>query len=130
MGKKLIFLLTLTALTVFSAIYVVGGMQAYSRYQQSGLANEEYCGGQSPVHICVRSPQAIFSAYYPSYVAKQSSLFTVLYSSSSPMTLLISVSINKFSQVQTQTVNTTTAMHGAPFVPSLLDQALYNLTQE
>ncbi len=130
MGKKLIFLLTLTALTTFSAIYVVGGMQAYSRYQQSGLANEEYCGGQSPVHICIRSPQAIFSAYYPSYVAKQLSLFTVLYSSSSPMTLLISVSINKFSQVQTQTVNTTTAMQGAPFVPSLLDQALYKLTQE
>jgi hypothetical protein len=130
MGKKMIFLLTLTALTVFSAIYVVGGMQAYSRYQQSSLANEEYCGGQPPVRICVRSPQAIFSAFYPSYVATQSPLFTVLYSSSSPMTLLVSVSINKFSQVQTQTVNTTTAMQSSSFVPSLLNQTLYNLTRE
>ena len=130
MGKKIIFLLTLAAVTVFSALYVVGGTQAYSRYQQSSLANKEYCGGQPPVRICVRSPQAIFSAFYPSYVATQTPLFTVMYSSNSPATLLISVSINKMSQVQTRTVNTTAGMQNASFVPSLLKQALPTLTQE
>jgi len=130
MGKKIIFLLTLAAVTVFSALYVVGGTQAYSRYQQSSLANQEYCGGQPPVRICVRSPQAIFSAFYPSYVATQTPLFTVMYSSNSPATLLISVSVNKMSQVQTRTVNTTAGMQNASFVPSLLKQALPTLTQE
>ncbi len=130
MGKKVIFLLVLVAVTVFSALYVVGGMQTYSRYQQSSLANEEYCGGQSPVRICVRSPQTIFSAFYPSYVATQTPLFIVMYSSSNPKTLLISVAIEKISQVQTQTVNTTTGMQHASFVPSLLKQALPTLTQE
>ncbi len=130
MGKKILFLLTLGAVTVFSVLYIVGGMQIYSRYQQSSLANEEYCGGQSPVRICVRSPQALFSAFYPSYVATHTPLFTVMYSSSSPKTLLISVTINKFSQVQTQTVNTATGMRNASFVPSLLARALPTLTQE
>ncbi len=130
MGKKIIFLLTLAAVTVFSALYVVGGTQAYSRYQQSSLASKEYCGGQPPVRICVRSPQAIFSAFYPSYVATQTPLFTVIYSSNSPETLLISASINKMSQVQTRTVNTTTGMQNASFVPALLKQALPTLTQE
>ena len=130
MGKKILFLLTFAALTAFSVFYVVDGMQAYSRYQQSSMANEEHCGGQSPVRVCVRSPQAVFSAFYSSYVAKQSPLFTVLYSSSSPMTLLVSVSINKFSQVQTQTVNATATMQSIHFIPALQGQALYNLTQE
>ncbi|MBV9712676.1 MAG: hypothetical protein JO011_17370 [Ktedonobacteraceae bacterium] len=130
MGKRILFLLTLAALIAFSVFYVVGGMQAYSRYQQSSLANAEHCGGQFPVHICVRSPQAIFSAFYPSYVATQSPLFTVNYSSGSPMTLLVSVSINKFSQVQTQTVNATTTTQSASFIPSLQNQVLRSLTQE
>ncbi|HEV2654606.1 MAG TPA: hypothetical protein VGT82_06590, partial [Ktedonobacteraceae bacterium] len=130
MGKKIIFLLTLAAVTAFSALYVVGGTQAYSRYQQSSLANQEYCGGQPPVRICVRSPQAIFSAFYSSYVATQAPLFTVMYSSNSPTTLLISVSVNKISQVQTRTVNTTAGMQNASFVPSLLKQALPTLTRE
>ena len=130
MSKKILYLLTLTALTALSTLFVVGGTQTYSRYQQSSLANEEYCGGQSPVRICVRAPQAIFSAYYPSYVATQTSLFTVMYSSSKPKALLISVSVNKFSQVQTQTVNATNGMQNASFVPALQKQALPVLTQE
>ena len=130
MGKKILFLLTLAAVTVFSALYVVGGTQAYSRYQQSSLANKEYCGGQTPVRICVRSPQAIFSAFYPSYVATQTPLFSILYSSSSPETLLISVSISKMSQVQTRTVNATAGMQNVSFVPAPLKQALPGLIQE
>lgn len=130
MGKKILFLLTLAALIVFSFFYVAGGMQAYSRYRQSSLANEEHCGGQSPVRICVRSPQAVFSAFYPSYVATQFPLFTVTYSSGNPMTLLISVSIDKFSQVQTQTVNATKTTQDISFVPSMQDQVLRGLTQE
>jgi hypothetical protein len=130
MGKKILFLLTLAALTTSSVFYVVDGMQAYSRYQQSSLASEEHCGGQAPVRICVRSPLAVFSAFYPSYVAKQSPLFTVLYTSSSPMTLLVSVSINKFSQVQTQTVNATATMQTTSFIPALQNQILGDLTQE
>ncbi len=130
MGKKILFLLSLAALIVFSFFYVTGGMQAYSRYRQSSLANEEHCGGQAPVHICVRSPQAVFSAFYPSYVATQSPLFTVIYTSDSPVTLLVSVSINKFSQIQTQTVNATKTTQNIAFVPSMLSQALLGLTQE
>ncbi len=130
MGKKILFLLALAALIIFSVFYVVGGMQSYARYQQNSLSNEEHCGGQSPVRICVRSPQAVFSAFYPSYVATQFPLFTILYSSNSPMTLLVSVSINKFSQVQTQTVNATTTTRTVSFVPSLQNQVLRGLTQE
>lgn len=130
MGKKILFLLTLVALVVFSFFYVSSGIQAYARYQQSSLANKEHCGGQSPVRICVRSPQAVFSAFYPSYVATQFPLFTVTYSSGSPITLLVSVSINKFSQVQTQTVNATKTTQNVAFVPSMLNQVLHGLTQE
>ena len=130
MGKKILFLLTLAALIVFSFFYVAGGMQAYSRYRQGSLANEEHCGGQAPVRICVRAPQAVFSAFYPSYVATQFPLFTVTYSSSSPMTLLASVSINKFSQVQTQTVNATKTTQHVSFVPSIQNQVLRGLIQE
>ena len=130
MGKKILFLLTLAVLTVFSVFYVSDGMQSYARYQQSSLANEEHCGGQPPVRICVHTPQAIFSAFYPSYVANQASLFTILYNSSNPITLLISVSINKFTQVQTQTVNATKTIQSVSFVPSLQNQVLRGLTRE
>jgi hypothetical protein len=130
MGKKILFLLTLMALVVCAFFYVSGGMQAYARYQQSNLASAEHCGGQAPVHICVRSPQAVFSAFYPSYVATQFPLFTVTYSSGSPMALLISVSINKFSQVQTQTVSATQTTQHTAFVPSIQSQVLRGLTQE
>ncbi len=131
MSKKLIFLLLiLTALTVLSGVYVVGGTQAYSRYQQNNLANQEHCGGQSPVRICVRMPATVFSAFYPSYLAAQSPLFTVDYSSSSPLTLVISVSVTKFSQVQIQTVTATTSRQSTVFLPPFLEQALRKLTIE
>src|SRR5713101_6174582 len=108
MGKKLaILLLTLTILIGLSGWYIVGGIQAYSRYQQSSIASQEHCGGQSPVHICVQSPSEIFSAYYPYDVATQSNLFIIRYSSSRPITLLMSVSIEGFSQVEIHTVNAT-----------------------
>ncbi len=62
MGKKLmILLLTLAVLVGFSGGYVAVGLQAYSRYQQGSLASQEHCGGQPPVHICVRAPSAIFT---------------------------------------------------------------------
>src|SRR5258708_33070591 len=103
--KSVLLFCTLLTLLVFSAIYVVGGMQAFSRFQQNNLANQEHCGGQSPVHICVLSPSAIFSAFYPSYTATQTPLFTITYNSSNPLTLLISVSITDFTQVVTHTVS-------------------------
>src|SRR6266568_1523748 len=131
MGKKLtILLLTLVVLAGLSGGYVVGGLSAYSRYQQSGLANQEHCGGQLPVHICVQAPAAIFSAFYPSYVATQYPLFTIQYSSSSPLALVASVGIAGFSQVQTQTVNATPNMQSVNFTPPLLDQVLRKLTAE
>src|SRR5690349_11464445 len=105
MGKKHIFLLiTFAVLIVASGAYVVGGTQVYSRYQQNALAKEQFCGGQDPVHICLHTPAAIFSAFYPSYIASQLPLFTIDYSSTRPLTLVISASIDHLSQVQTQTV--------------------------
>ncbi|HZO71617.1 MAG TPA: transglutaminase family protein [Ktedonobacteraceae bacterium] len=131
MGKKhVVLLLTLTTLVILSGAYIAGGVQAYSRYQQSSLQKQEYCGGQAPVHICIHAPTAIFSAFYPSYLATQYSLFTVDYSSSSPLTLIISVSIAHFSQVQTQTLNATSASQSSTFIPPLQDQALRYLTTE
>ena len=61
--KLLILLLTLVVLVGISGSYVVGGLQAYARYQQSSFANQQHCGGQPPVHICVRVPAEIFSAF-------------------------------------------------------------------
>src|SRR5579859_726311 len=131
MSKKYIFLLLILAiLTMLSGAYVVGGTQAYSRYQQSNLANQEHCGGEAPVHICVRTPPAIFSAFYPSYLAEQLSLFSVDYSSSSPRTLLISLSIARFSQTQTQTVSAVATSQSSNFIPPLLDQVLQKLTSD
>src|SRR5579883_2569024 len=131
MGKKYLFLfLILMALVGLSGGYIVGGTQAYSRYQQNTLANQEHCGGQQPVHICVQAPQSIFSAFYPSYVAAQYPLFTVSYSSSRPVTLLLSVAIDRVSQVQTRTVNVTGTMQSSTFIPALQGQVLRKLTME
>jgi hypothetical protein len=131
MGKKLvIMLLTLTVLIGFSGWYIVGGIQAYSRYQQSNIANQQHCGGQLPVHICVQAPSTIFGAYYPYYVAAQSDLFSVNFSSSSPVTLVISVSITGFSQVETHTVNATANPQVTSFMPLPLNQALRKLTAD
>ncbi len=131
MGKKLtILLLTLTVLIGLSGWYVIGGIQAYSRYQQSSIANQEHCGGQSPVHICVQAPSTIFSAYYPFYVATHADLFTVRYSSSSPITLVISVSITGFSQAEMHTVNATANVQASGFMPLVINQALRKLTAD
>ena len=129
MGKKAaILLLTMMVLTGLSGWYIVGGMQAYSRYQQSSIASQEHCGGQSPVHICVQSPSEIFSGYYPYYVATQSNLFSIRYSSSSPITLLMSVSIEGFSQAEIHTVNATPDVKSISFRPLAMNQALRQLT--
>lgn len=131
MEKRLtILLLTLVVLVGLSGGYVAGGMQAYSRYQQSNVANQEHCGGQAPVHICVRTPIAIFSAFYPSYVANQYPLFNIEYSSSSTIALVVSVSIVGFSQAETQTVNATTSVQSVKFTPPLLNQVLRKFTAE
>src|ERR1700726_3751100 len=73
--KSVLLFCTLLTLLMLSGAYVVGGMQAFSRFQQNTLANQQHCGGQAPVHICVLSPFAIFSAFYPSYTATQTPLF-------------------------------------------------------
>src|SRR6266566_7059617 len=129
MGKKVtILLLTMMVLIGLSGWYVVVGIQAYSRYQQSSIASQEHCGGQSPVHICVQSPSEVFSSYYPYYVAIQSNLFTIHYSSSSPITLVMSVSIVRFSQAEIHTVSATPNVQTISFRPLAIDQALRQLT--
>lgn len=132
MGKKLVvLLLTLAVLAVLSGGYVVGGLQAYARLQKDSLADSEHCGGQSPVHICVKAPPAVYSAFYPSDVAIQTPLFTVMYSSSTPISLVVSVGVVNFTQSSSQTVNATAAMQSISFVPPLLShQVLRNLTGE
>jgi hypothetical protein len=94
------------------------------------MATQEHCGGQAPVHICVQTPAAIFSAYYPAYTATQAPLFTIDYSSSNPLTLLISASIPDFSQVVTHTVNAESDMQGSSFIPKMQGAALRDLTGE
>ncbi|HXZ03897.1 MAG TPA: hypothetical protein VEH81_03640 [Ktedonobacteraceae bacterium] len=126
--KAAILFLTMMVLVGFSGWYVVGGIQAYSRYQQNSIASLEHCGGQSPVHICVQSPTKIFSAYYPYYVATQSNVFIIRYSSSNPITLLMGVGIAGFSKVETHTVNATPNVQSISFRPLALTQALRQLT--
>ena len=129
MGKKLaILLVTVTALVGISGFYVAGGLQAYSRYQQ-GIA-QEHCGGQSPVHICVQAPSEIFSAYYPFYLETHTTQFTITYTSSSPITLIISVQVVGFTQVETHTVTATSSLQASSFIPPLVDKALRNLTAD
>ena len=128
--KFTILLLTLVVLVGLSGGYVVGGLQAYSRYQQSNFANQEHCGGQLPVHICVRTPASIFSAFYPSYLARQDSPFTIEYSSSSPKALLLSVSIVGLSQLQSQTINATPNVQAVSIIPPLISQDFHKLTFE
>ena len=129
MGKKaVILLLTMMVLVGLSGWYIVGGIQAYSRYQQNSIASQEHCGGQSPVHICVQSPSEIFSSYYPYYVATQSNLFIIHYSSSSPITLVMSVTIVGFSQAEIHTINATPNVQALSFMPLAMNQAFRQLT--
>jgi hypothetical protein len=126
--KAAILLLTMIVLMGLFGWYVVGGIQAYSRYQQSNIAIQEHCGGQSPVHICVQSPLQIFSAYYPYYVATQSNVFVIRYSSSRPITLFMSVSIEGFSQPEMHTVSATSSVQSISFRPLAVSQSLRQLT--
>ena len=90
MRKKLILLLLLLMILLGgSSAYVVEGTEAYTRYQRSHIALQRYCGNQASVHICVRAPSAIFSAFYPFYVNTEYPLFIIEYSSSNPMTLVL-----------------------------------------
>lgn len=132
MRKKLVLLVLILAFLVsLAGGYVVGGLRAYARYQQSSMASQEHCGGQSPVHICVRTPLALFSAYYPSYVATRTDLFSVDYSSDSPLTMLISISIQGFSQPETHTVSASALRQSTRFIPPLLNaQVLRHLTAD
>lgn len=129
MGKKLaILLFTLTGLAVVSGGYIVGGLQAYTRYQQA--VGQEHCGGQKPARICVQAPAEVFSAYYPFDLTTHTNLFTVTYSSSSPLTLIISVGVVGFTQVETHTVTATNNVQSSGFTPALLDQAVRKLTSD
>lgn len=125
MNKKVIYLiLVVVVLAVLSGAYVVGGTQAYSRDQQANIAKQNQCGGQASVHICVLAPKAVFSAYYPSYLATQpqNTLFIVEYSSRTPITLFIHVTIDEFSQTQSKSVNATGDVQREHFLPPLLKQ--------
>jgi hypothetical protein len=132
MRRKLAMLfLILLILVGVAGGYVAGGLRAYASYQQNSLASQENCGGQSPVHICVVTPTALFSAYYPSYVVDHTTLFTVTYSSNRPLTLLISLSIQGLSQVETHTVSASSGSQITSFIPPLLNtQVLLDLTGE
>ena len=128
--KAAILLLMMIVLMGLFGWYVVGGIQAYSRYQQGSIASQEHCGGQSPVHICVQSPVEIFSAYYPYYVATQSNVFVITYNSSRPITLLMNVSIEGFSQSEMHTVTATSNVQSISFRPLAVAQALRQLTDD
>ena len=132
MRKKLVVLvLVLTLLVSLASGYVANGLNAYARYQQNSVASQEHCGGQAPVHICVITPLDTFSAYYPSYLANHTTLFNVDYSSSSPLTLLISVSIQGFSLAETHTVNAIAKAQTTSFIPPLSNsQTLRRWTAE
>jgi hypothetical protein len=129
--KMVVLFLILLVLLGMAGGYVVGGLRAYARYQQNSVASQEHCGGQSPVHICVQTPLNVFSAYYPSYVSNHRTLFTIEYSSSSPLTLLISVNIQGFSEVETHTVSASSRLQTTSFVPPLLNnEVLRELTTD
>ena len=135
MNKKVIILiLVVLVLVVLSGVYVVDGTQAYSRYQQANIAKQRQCNDSASVHICVLVPKAVFSAYYPSYLAAQpqNTLFTVEYSSSTPTALFIHVAIDEFSQTQSKSVNATATVQSENFLPPLLQkgQVLDTLTHD
>ena len=135
MNKKFIYLvIVVVVLAVLSGAYVVGGTQAYSRDQQTNIAKQKHCGDQAGVHICVFVPRAIFTAFYPSYLAAQpqTTLFTVEYSSATPRTLFLHVTVNDFTQAQVKSVAATSTVQSERFLPPLLDQGrvLNALTQD
>lgn len=131
MGKKLaVLFIMVIVLSGLSGFFVVGGLQAYARFKSGLVSETEHCGGQSPVNICVHTPASVFSAFYPSYVATQSHLFSVDYSSATPLTLIINVGIPGSSETLTQTVNANATKQTINFVPPLLPNTLRNLTSD
>ncbi len=135
MNRKFLYLvIVVVVLAVLSGAYVVGGTQAYFRDQQTNIAKQRHCGDQAGVHICVLVPKAIFTAFYPSYLATQpqTTLFAVEYSSVTPMTLFIHVTVNDLTQAQVKNVAATSTIQSEHFLPPLLDQGrvLNALTQD
>ena len=131
MRKKLIVLFSIfTLLTVLSVTYVVVGTQAYTHYQQVTLANQRHCAEQTPVHICINSPLALYSAFYPYYYATNTPVFIVEYSSTTAMTLSVSMAIADVTSTETRSVPATSVVQQLHFTPPLLNGALNALTQE
>ncbi len=133
MRKKFILLFSiLFVLIALSGAYIVEGTQAYMRYQQTVIAGQHYCSDQPPIHICIDAPKAIFSAFYPSYLATHYPLIAVDYSSSSTRTLFISATISSFTGTQTQTVRATSDVQQVYILPPLLanGQVLRTMTSE
>jgi hypothetical protein len=128
--KYVVLLLVLAVLIALSGAYVITGSQVYSRYQQAVLANQKHCGGQAPVHICVHTPDNIFSAFYPFYQSAEYPLFGVDYTSTTPLNLLVSVSIPHFSQSQTRTVDANKTNQTGYFIPPLQGKVLQGLTHD
>src|SRR2546426_10096324 len=129
--KLLLLLLLLLVLLGGSSVYVLEGIKAYARYQRSHIALKRYCSDQDLVHICVRAPSAIFSAFYPFYVATQYPLFIIEYSSSNPMTLVCNISINNsFSQLFSHNEQATSTTQSISIVPPMNPHALDNLIDE
>ncbi len=129
--KKFILLFSIFAASLLlSGVYIVGGTRAYTRYQQASFAQQRNCGGQGNVHICIDAPKAIYSAFYPSYLAQHYPVFSVEYSSTQPTNLFISATINGFSQMQTQPVQASYFTQKVNFTPPMNGQVLHNLTSE
>jgi hypothetical protein len=128
--KYVVLLLVLAVLIALSGAYVITGSQVYSRYQQAVLANQQHCGGQAPVHICVHAPDDVFSAFYPFYQSAEYPLFGVDYTSTIPINLLISMSIPNFSQSQTRTVSASSMGQTAYFIPPMQGKVLQGLTHD
>jgi hypothetical protein len=128
--KYVVLLLVLAVLAALSGAYVMTGSQVYSRYQQAVLANQQHCGGEPPVHICVHAPDNIYSAFYPFYQSAEYPLFGVDYNSTAPINLQISISIPGFSQSQTRTVSANKIDQTGYFIPPLQGKVLQSLTHD
>jgi hypothetical protein len=131
MSKRfMILLLTFVVLLVLAVSYVLVGLEAYASYEKGIMEGMIHCGGEPPVRVCVRVPPAVFSAFYPTYVARHYAIFVVEYSSSTPVTLLVHVDIPSFSQVQMRTVNASSTVQTISFIPPLKGHVLRTLTSE
>lgn len=131
MSRKISILVgILLVLTISSAAYVSLGTQAYKDFLQKAQAEQLYCGDQDTVHICVHTPAAIYSAFYPSYEAKHTPLFTIDYSSTATRSLSISVSLTGVTRVETHQVTASSIQQQILFVPPVPGTTLSGMTQE